>query len=504
MKIIIVEDEPKTRQGLIKIIEKYTMHEVIGSECDGKCGLERISLLRPDVVISDIQMPVMDGLTMLQKLRESGINTSAVLLTGYSEFEYARRAISLEVTDYILKPLDVEEIVMVLEKINNRLTSEKAKTVSEEQLLFSWLTCDESKKTMWEHQFKEKLLLQSKEPLSFFLVKTVSMLNETKNEIASILQDNLKAVCMSTYYVFRLPYERMLLVMILGGQNRHFLKEIFQMKILPEMNEVGRCIVCYGKAETLTDLPDQLAIMQEYFDYSFVMEENKVIDGEILSTFTFDEKPYPESLEHHMRKEMKSGSREQMERITGQFLDQIMDCNIRPRIIKEYTLRFLLAMLDAANGLKSDKDMEMLYRYVLSHIMESDSKENLTYQFIKVKNSVMNGTEHNSVTENGMVLTVIEFIRTNYYKDISLSEAAALVGITPEYLSKLFTKEMGINFSTFLGDFRVSMAKRLLAENRRKVYEVAEAVGYRDTKYFNKVFKSIVGVSPSEFRRIRS
>lgn len=110
--------------------------------------------------------------------------------------------------------------------------------------------------------------------------------------------------------------------------------------------------------------------------------------------------------------------------------------------------------------------------------------------------------KEDNLTENGMILNVIEFIRQNYDKEISLSDAADLVGITPEYLSKLFSKEMGINFSTFLVEFRVSIAKRLLANENHKIYEVAEMVGYKDTKYFNKVFRSIMGVSPSDYRKV--
>jgi len=110
--------------------------------------------------------------------------------------------------------------------------------------------------------------------------------------------------------------------------------------------------------------------------------------------------------------------------------------------------------------------------------------------------------EKDALTGNGMILNVIEFIRQNYDKDVSLSDAADLVGITPEYLSKLFTREMGINFCTFLGEFRVSIAKKLLATGNYKIHEVAEMVGYKDTKYFNKVFRSIMGVSPSDYRKV--
>jgi len=135
-------------------------------------------------------------------------------------------------------------------------------------------------------------------------------------------------------------------------------------------------------------------------------------------------------------------------------------------------------------------------------MMHSNIKELFLNNYWKMIDMIAGEKKEDALTENGMILNVIEFIRQNYDKEISLSEAAELVGITPEYLSKLFSKEMGINFSTFLGEFRVSIAKKLLVTGNYKIYEVAEMVGYKDTKYFNKVFRSIMGVSPSDYRKV--
>ncbi len=190
-----------------------------------------------------------------------------------------------------------------------------------------------------------------------------------------------------------------------------------------------------------------------------------------------------------------------MQGLAREYQRQIIECNAKPQYIKEYTVRFLMRVLEAARGIKPDQEIDVLYRYMLDHIMEAAVKEELIDTFRKLTDAFTKEQSEAADTDNGMILRVIEYIRNHYDSDISLSEAAELVGITPEYLSKLFTKEMGINFSTFLGDFRISMAKRMFSTGKYKVYEVADAVGFRDTKYFNKVFKSIVGVSPSEYRR---
>lgn len=116
MKIVVVEDEPKSREGILNILARNTEYEVAAVCGNGKEGLEAVKKYRPDLVISDIKMPVMGGLEMLEKILEEGINVQAILLTGYSEFEYARRALKLQVVEYVLKPLEVEGFLEVLQR----------------------------------------------------------------------------------------------------------------------------------------------------------------------------------------------------------------------------------------------------------------------------------------------------------------------------------------------------------------------------------------------------
>lgn len=120
---------------------------------------------------------------------------------------------------------------------------------------------------------------------------------------------------------------------------------------------------------------------------------------------------------------------------------------------------------------------------------------------------MLNFVVHNfieiSITDNEIILKTISFVRENYSKpEVSLAEAADLCNVSQEYLSRLFQQETGTKFISFLQNFRVSMAKRMLLSDRQsKVYEIAEAVGYRDQKYFVSVFKKLCGMTPSEFRK---
>ena len=114
MRIVLVEDEPKSREGIVKIIQHYTEHEIVAAVEDGAAGLEAVEREKPDLVISDIRMPGMSGLEMLQQMRARGCETGIIFLTGYSEFEYAHQAIKLHALDYILKPIEIENFMEVI------------------------------------------------------------------------------------------------------------------------------------------------------------------------------------------------------------------------------------------------------------------------------------------------------------------------------------------------------------------------------------------------------
>ncbi|MDD2971548.1 MAG: response regulator [Lachnospiraceae bacterium] len=501
MKIIVIEDEPKTRKGIVKIIEKYTAHEVIADEEDGLLGLDKVLELKPDILITDINMPNMDGLTMIKKIREAGLKTECIILTGYSEFEYAQKSIQLSVVEYLLKPLDIEEIIEVLDNISAKISDTKVETVSPEQLLFSIFMEKDGNSNRIQDKFAEKIKYQNNQKMDLFLVKNESLTMETTNEIVDILKESLNAICLSKYYVLKLPIDKTILVLILDGQNVHYLKEMFQMKVIPDIKKIAACIVSYESISCIDELKNIVYKMQEYMTYAFILDNDKVIDHEMIEKMTFKEIEYPEYLENTVRKGIRTGQNAEVEKSAGEFEKLIIESRETPQIIKQYTARFVLAAMDVAKELLCNEDIQNIYTYLLNDLIKTDSREIFLNNYYKMIHIIIGDRADSECTENGIILNAIAFMRQNYEKDLSLVDVSDVVGITPEYLSKLFSKEMGINFVTFLMEFRISMAKKMLQSSNLKIHEVAERVGYRDTKYFNKVFKSIIGVSPSEYRK---
>ncbi len=501
MRIVIVEDENKTRNGLHHIIEKYTSYEVVACESNGADGFEAICRLQPDMVITDIRMPVMSGLEMLEKLREKGMTTRVVLLTGYSDFEYARKSIQLMAEDYLLKPLNVEDILEVLDRINEKDQQTKMMQVSEEQLLFSALTQEEAESTICINRLEQRLHIQAGDCISLFLLKNCSVIPESLNEMISLLEGRLPDICLSNYHIFHMPDRQHVLVVLLNCSNIEYIKKVFQMNICPSLYDIGECMMVHREVDSLYNLKQVLLQMQDDFKYGFATEKYQILDQKFIASCKFDVITYPETLEQNLRKEIRDRNMEKAKKIAQCFSERIINGNGKPEYRKDYTVRFLLFAIQITQTIKGTKEIEYLGHSMLEKIMQCDTKDRLQYEYEKIMNQLLREENESESADNGLILNVIEYIRLNYAKDISLSGVAEVVGITPEYLSKLFAKEMGTNFSTFLRNFRIRTAKNLLTDDKYKIYEVAEAVGFNDTKYFNKVFKSVVGISPSAFRK---
>lgn len=144
MRIVIVEDEIKIREGMAKLIEAETQHTVVEKAADGEEGLKVILRFKPDLVITDVRMPKMDGLEMIRELRQRQVSARVVILSGYSEFEYAKKAISYGVDDYLLKPLSVEDVTGLLDKIQLSIEKEELTEGTLESVLSNLIHCSET------------------------------------------------------------------------------------------------------------------------------------------------------------------------------------------------------------------------------------------------------------------------------------------------------------------------------------------------------------------------
>lgn len=501
MKIVLVEDENKTRNGILHIIENLTDHEVIGTAENGAEGYEMVKELSPDLIISDIRMPVMDGLEMLAKLHQEKVKFNAILLTGYSDFEYARKALQLQVVDYLLKPLDVEEFLNTLNKIQTRISDTKITQVSTEQLLANYMEGTGEDQESVHRLLNEILHVNEKTEVSLFLLAPRRLFEDRLKEFVSCIKGLMESLCIENSYVMPVPGEKKILVVIAGTERNRTLKQRFQMRVLPELDDIGPCSCVYCSIHGIEDISGTVKEMMKNLSYGFSLPVHTIIDDAAIKSIRYESLEYPDHLENSLIREMRNGNKKKVADYGEQFIRQVAGSSAAPEMIREYALRFIANVLHAVQDMKEWGNPEENAQYFMERILSGETREEVKYQLEKFVHALVADSEEEVLTENGMIMNVISYIRSHYQEDITLSEAARICRVTPEYLSKIFYKEMGINFSPFLQNFRISIAKRMLLTGKHRVYEVAEAVGFHDQKYFIKVFKKICGVTPSEYRK---
>lgn len=502
MRILIVEDEPKTREGLIKIISKFTEYEICGIASNGFEGIKLIKELKPDLIISDIQMPEMDGLSMLRQFEEEGIPYYALILTGYSSFEYVRTALHLGVVDYILKPVDIESFISVLRETEAKILKEKSEKINSAQLIWSLMTCERSMKEQLIRQLSKQLQVYDKMEITLFLIRPNSLEQETVGKMINCIKDKLNALSVMNFHVIHLSFSYGILVLITDTEKNKFIYKMFSTDILPCLNNIGDCLSSYTSITELKRLENAITELKDLLSYAFVYGSEVILYKQMVEKLKFDPISYPLDIENRIRKEIINGDYKKALETSNRFKELIIESKGRPELIREYTARFSFSIYHVAKEYNTQPEPLLIFHHFIDNIIESKTKTDLILNYEKIVSTILAVKEEEMDIDNLTVLKVINFIRDNYSKDISLTEAANLVGVTPEYLSKLFYQEINVHFVEFLRNYRINIAKRMILSGKHQIQEVAEHVGFNDPKYFNKVFKSVCGISPSEYKKV--
>lgn len=505
MRIIIVEDEPKTREGILNMIRRYTGHQVVAVAENGQEGLEMIEKHRPHLVITDVRMPKMNGLDMLEEVKRRHIDVQAVVLTGYSEFEYARQALRLGVVEYVLKPLSADDFLSALEQAEARLEQKKAERMMPEQMLWSYICGDREKRAGLYPILSEELQINDRIKSTLFCIHPGSDMAGVANEMAEKTRELLETMCMEGYYILAPGRGSDYLVLLTDTERNSHLYMVFETRILKKLQEEWRCRCSCVEIWGLKDIDEKLKDLRRLFDLGFSCPDEMLLDKEQVDGLTYEKMEYPERLENRMIRALREGNGEKVKKTGHEFIQKVIFGNSTEACIKEYTLRFAAGILKLVSEFHENAEREWGLLSIITQITNAVSSQEAADQFEKILDIIgdqaMQGSDAGKVTENSLVLTALAYIRENYASDIGLADTAAVCGISQEHLSKLFYREMGINFSHFLQSFRISAAKRLLDTGKYKVYEVAEMVGFHDQKYFVTVFKKLCGVTPSVYKK---
>lgn len=528
-KVMIVDDEPSVRKGLISFIEWDRLDcQVVSEACDGIEAIEKLHSCIPDIVITDIKMPEMDGIEFASFLYSNYSDIKVIILTGYADFSYAQSAIKYGVVDFILKPTPTEKVYEAVEKAKNhiliqRRNIEKIKQL--EQQVNNGI-CEIKEKFI--HDIIQGVVSDSSVILSkakelslnftnFFLLafelsstlphKEIKL--EEQNRFASAIKKFLSLSFKNIRHYIQFLNNCFIYVILLF-EHDDYSKCIHS--IITSCDEVLRMTdnfmeftvsigisglhksileLVNAKDEAFKALANKFYCDNNVFIYSSAIKEQSQNERILINDDMNSIIEFVRSCNHTGA---VSALKSMMHKLktTKQPIDFIKNigiilCSLCSKMLSNETI-------DLSSVVESTRDL-------FEKIIQSKSIESLSqilFEVVKLTAQKLNPTEINN---NYAINKVMEYFRLNYKKNFSLQAVSNYVHMNGSYLSRLFKKETGETMTEALTRLRVEKAKELLLKHDTKAYEVASLVGIDDPAYFSYIFKKYTGYSPREFKQ---
>lgn len=504
MKIVIVEDEIRIREGIVNLLKKLgDEYEVIGDAKDGAEGLKLCLDKQPDIIITDIRMPEMDGLEMLTKVYENGLKVKAIVLSAYTEFEYARSAMKLGVTEYLLKPISLMDFSNALDNVKLQIQEEKLKKPSKigsldqmiRDVFYEAIELDDEIKEYLENTYSVY------SDRSVWLVCAyLGNLYEDLEKYKRIL-GNIFAGCENSKFIMLdSPYRRSLIFATFEYEDAKELERWLQYRIL--QHDADGIVFGCVESVNISAMKSTFENLYKYMEWNISFEKEILISYPKITQIQTVICTYPMDAEAQLKQALCTGEKEKVLSVVDKFHNSFNDGRIyEPRQIKDCYVRFLWFAMEVAKDLGSINEKDLDRQELLKRIMNANTKSELKSLSLEVAQGILAGKK---ITEEVSDLTVKRaqsIIHEYYNTGITLDEIASKLNITPEYLGTKFRNETGVTFSTYMKDYRMAKAKELLLGTNLKLYEIADRVGYNDPKYFSRVFKEATGMLPAEFRK---
>lgn len=504
MRIVIIEDEVKIREGIRKLIESHTDHIIVGTAADGREGLEMILRFKPDLIIADIQMPEMSGLEVIKEIRDRNISAHAVILSGYSQFEYAQKAIQYGVDEYLLKPLGADDVRKMLCSIEEKIREEELLYGTEEMHFRNLLNGDAELADKSRELLERTSDISDKSVLALFAVYMGDAVAGYKSSLENTIGElkekypELKII----YVYFENSQKAYILAAGESEERLHYFERSIYNRLISNYCEKAECPVwakCYYKC--LTDTGETAKKLDRMIGLSIAVDFKGWITEEEL---TYEPQTFvpPADIYNKMLNAVCRGEEELFRKAEEEFLQYMRGGNYGEEDIREAFIKSYYLIGDAVQDIDKEQFAHLKKANALRNLERAVTRHELETAYRDIPQILFGSKVQREDISNYVIKKAINYIREHYQEGITLEEMSGELDITPEYLSTLFTREVGIKFSVFLKQFRISHAKRLLRGTDKKIYEIAQEVGYSDSKYFQRVFKEEIGVSPGEYRQM--
>lgn len=523
-KVLLVDDEELARRAIAcKLDWEALGFCVVGEAANGEEALELCEQLEPDVIMTDIKMPFMDGLTLCRRAKQLLPSVRVAIFSGFDEFEYAKEAIRLEVEEYILKPIDAEELAEVFRRIRTSLDEEIAQSRDMERLRRYY----EQSLPLMRQQLLTALLegrmeshriqgaLQSYEldlaapgycvaslrPRPAEQQSNPLLTVSLRQMIGEILPPALR------YENVSLPDREILIFLLAQGQEvRTIISRL--APLFPAVQKrlgLGLSIGVSNQVEHIEQLALAYGEAQNALEYQALVESGQCIFIGDIEPVAADPGGWDTQNVEAILRQIKVGSRQDLQQAVD---EAVLHFKKRQPSLQQYqffilNIAFELLKVIKAYRLQEEQQLgNALLEKSLSQFSSLDEMGHWLFEYCDTIRSMIR-TERKDSTK--MLIEKAAAYIQNHYADSELSadNLSCQLNVSPAYFSTLFKKETGCGFVGYLTNLRMEKALEYLNTSDDKTYQIAEKIGYTDPNYFSYVFKKQFGVSPSKYRTNR-
>ena len=529
LKVFLAEDEFIIREGIKNNIDWQAHgYEFCGEASDGELAFPLIQKTRPDILITDIKMPFVDGLALSRLVKKELPETEIIILSGYEEFDYAKEAIQIGVARYLLKPINGETLLQEIDSVAEIiLGKQKEKEIREKYQKEMEENSLRDQMDLFQHlvtgdcsmeellSVADKLDLKIMAPwYSIVLLKIQSMKHDYEEYSGSIVVvDERIAKLAEPEHV--LVFDRALGRAFLFKADSEEELFAYQKEYLGDVKEVlsGYANLRYfggigTPVNRLREIPASFEDASHAFAHRYLVAESCILDSSLLMQEGAAEHEdfrisavNPEQIDRaKMQEFLRTGDLDEVVYFVDEFFGKLDGGAMKSRIFRQYiTMDAYFSIVDFLKGLGLQKD-EIEAPDQDGSILQ-DEKSAMDY-IVRIMNKALVLREKKASSRyEDVVSEVIHYIEDNYaQEELSLNLLASHVNFSPNHLSMIFSQQTGQTLIRYLTDYRMNRAKELLRCSSKKSSVISMEVGYKDPHYFSYLFKKTQGMTPTQYR----
>lgn len=515
--VMLVDDEQYTRQGLRSLIDwKSCGLEVIDESDNGEDALQLIGDKKPDIVITDIRMPVLDGLELIRTVTEQKLVSppTFIIISGYNDFRYAQQAVRYGVHDFILKPIDQYEMTQTLVSLREKLTAERQR--SEKLIIPSVI------ETLIRGEASPELIeewnrrLQDAKECTYVFIElndvhpwTSRQHYVSMQEFKQRVQEEIQRLLPEFEHIFLHEHRGRIGIVITdkllaayGGSVHAFMNQL-RLRLKESYGD-RTFLYAGGSVDGLSRLPQSYEMAKETLLYKHIFDEDRVILYDRIRDLSLNYIEVNHTLSYEIVQLLEESKEEElMERIDRMF-EQFRSKRFAPEAIKMNIHHCVTTIIRTITEMEGNEDeLETLEPIIGWHDLNLTLAElkRLFVAFIEESGELIKKLRQEST--KGNIAKIKQYIDANFHKNISLKSIASKFYMNSVYLGQLFKKHYGQYFNDYVLELRINEAKKLLRQTDQRVYEIAERVGFKNSDYFVTQFEKIVHMTPTEYRNRR-